>query len=68
MEKILNMEKTLEPSWLPIEIAFQDQFKCGSNVNRRELRESVLWKFEQSNSTWFRAQIQRLQFKSQTQY
>lgn len=53
MEKIRDMEKTLQPIWLPIEVAYSDQFKCGSHQNRQELRRRVLMKFEEQNPIWF---------------
>ena len=60
-----EMEETYMPSWLPIEVAFKNDFKCGSTIDREDFRKRVLLRHKDENPSFFTMQIERLKTAQQ---
>jgi len=57
LAKIDNLRRTLNPIYLPIEMAYQNKFKFGSDLNQIELRTKLLTEFRNYDHLWFDHQM-----------
>ena len=48
-----EMSATYMPTWLPIEVAFKNDFKCGSTINREDFRKNMLLRLKDENPSFF---------------